>query len=562
MSILGHHKNNKIFIFGIDGGTFDIIKPLVHRGDLPNIASLLKVGANSELASTVPPITAPAWVSFMTGKNPGKHGIFHFIGHTHDSYSGKILSASDIKAKSLWSILSEHGKKLILINIPITFPPKEINGILIPGIGTPPDAQSFTYPQGIYDELLYKIGDYKVDYWDERVFNDSNPSKELIDELIENLNYMTLKRTEAALYLTKEYQWDLCMVVYVLTDRLQHLLWGLMDERHPGHDLRLARHFKESIWDGYKKVDEAMGTILREIGDDVSVIVMSDHGFGPLYKSFFVNNWLLQKGFLKLRRTVPWRLQVTRPSVQRILSKLRLGFLTGFFPEKVNRFSVPKLKMVPKRWADLIDWTKTKVYAADTLGVSINMKGREPHGIIGQGEEFEALLQKVEEELYSLRDPETGELVVDEVARKEKVYSGQYTGEAADLLFAMKDLSYLPYPGRIDSKMLFGKPANNWSGTHRFNGILILKDPRIKRDFTLSRSSILDIAPTILYLFGLPVPKDMDGCVLGEAFFNQVLDEEPVVFSEVKNLAEGVEEDRSAKEEEQVRKHLANLGYL
>lgn len=553
-------KDKKIIIFGIDGGTFDIIRPLVQKGELPNIASLLNSGASAELSSTTPPITAPAWVSFMTGKNPGKHGIFHFIGHIHENYCGRALCASDIRANTLWELLSRHGKRMILINVPITFPPNEINGILIPGIGTPLDSRSFTYPPGIYEELLNKIGDYKIDCSEEAIFHDPNPSKERIDELIENLNYMTLKRTEAVLYLTKEYQWDLCMVVYVLTDRLQHLFWRFMDESHPAHDHHLAMHFREAIWDGYRKVDEAMGTILKETGD-ASVIVMSDHGFGPLYKSFFVNNWLLEKGYLKLRHTMPWRIHGTTSSFQNILSKLRLGFIARFLPDRVKRLTLPRLKVSPKNWKELVDWNKTKAYSADTLGISINLKGREPQGIVGQGEEADALLQKLEEELYALRDPETAELVVDEVLKKEKIYSGQFVEEATDLFFAMKDLSYLPYPGRLDSKALFGRPVNNWSGTHRFNGILMLKDPDIKKGVSLGHSSIMDLAPTILYLFGLPVPKDMDGRVLEEAFCEQALNEQPILFSEAEDVSKCAEEI-GVREEEQVREHLANLGYL
>src|SRR4030042_1544593 len=120
-------KDNKVIIIGIDGGTFDIIRPMVQRGELP------------------------ALVSFMTGKNPGKHSIFEFIGDIHKNYTGRVLSAIDIKAKTIWSLLSDIGKRLILVNLPVTYPPKNVNGIMITGIGTPSEERSFTYPQSIYN---------------------------------------------------------------------------------------------------------------------------------------------------------------------------------------------------------------------------------------------------------------------------------------------------------------------------------------------------------------------------------------------------------------------------
>src|SRR5512139_130949 len=108
----------KIIVIGIDGGTFDIIRPMIELGELPHISSLISKGVSSDLHSTLPPVTAPAWTSFMTGTNPGKHGIFHFIGDTHTQYGGRIFSAADSKSKTLWAILSEHQKRLTLLNIP------------------------------------------------------------------------------------------------------------------------------------------------------------------------------------------------------------------------------------------------------------------------------------------------------------------------------------------------------------------------------------------------------------------------------------------------------------
>src|SRR5262245_3347328 len=358
--------NHKVLVIGIDGGTFDVIRPLIQQGELPNLAALMTAGVSAELSSTIPPITAPAWVSFMTGKNPGKHSIFHFVGHIHRTYTGNILTAADIKAKTLWSILSEHGHRLTLINVPFTYPPMQINGVMVSGFGTPSQDHSFTYPQDLYLELQQRVGDYQIDYddyWSKASANAENPSLDFFDELVQSLNYMTDKRTEAVLYLMKEYPWDFFMAVYVLPDRLQHLFWKFMDPSHPDHDPQLAERYSQVISDGYRKVDEAVGRILGGVEDETTVIVLSDHGFGPLHKYFFVNTWLMQQGWLRLKRALRWRFQGTRPPVEHILRKLRLGVLNHFIPGQLGRLKVPIIKKVSKSWEELIDWSSTKAYA-------------------------------------------------------------------------------------------------------------------------------------------------------------------------------------------------------
>ena len=556
-------KNNRILIIGIDGGTFEIIRPMVERGELPNIEGLMKSGVSADLQSTIPPITAPAWLSFMTGKNPGKHGIFHFIGDTHKTYRGKVKSATDLKAKTIWTILSEHNKYMTLVNVPLTYPPTPINGIMISGIGTPLGSQNFTYPKDIYKELLREVGDYKVDYTDDRILLSGDNISAHLQDLIQNLNYMSAKRTGSVLYLLKRYDWDLFMVVYVIADRLQHIYWKFMDTSHPDHDPELAKLFGKAIFEGYRTVDEAIGRILSEAGNDVTVIIMSDHGFGPLYKCFFVNNWLMKIGLLTLKRTLPIHFSMTHTPVKRILTKLGMGITGKFLPQEILRLRIPRLSMTPKKWDELVDWSRTKAYAADDLGISINLKNREPKGIVNPGEDFEKLLKFVEDELYKLKDSEKGEQVVDRVVRREKLYTGPYVDEAPDLLFAMKGLSYLPDPYRIHSQDIFGPHPNRWSGTHRFNGILMMKGPEIKPSVSLSNPKIIDIAPTILYILDQKVPRGMDGRVLEEAFHPNVLNTYPIIYDE----SEGQEGQKpldllSKGDEEEICRHLKGLGYL
>jgi predicted AlkP superfamily phosphohydrolase/phosphomutase len=554
----------RVLVVGIDGGTFDVIRPLIQEGELPNLAALMTEGVIAELRSTVPPISAPAWISFMTGKNPGKHGFFDFVGNTHRTYVGNALSFADLKVQTLWSILSKHGKRLILLNVPMTYPPAQVNGVVVSGLGAPLDAQDITFPAGVYDELREHVGEYEIDQSIERRFDGQIPSPSSLEDLIQRLHRMTEKRTEAALFLLRNHPWDLFMVVYVMTDRLQHLFWKYRDPSHPDYDQEFAARFGRAISDGYRKVDEAIGRIHREVGDNVTAIVMSDHGSGPLHECFFVNAWLLQRGYLTLKRTLPWRFRATRAPLHRILSRLRLASLTRLLPERINRLGIPRVKRIPKGWQELIDWSRTRAYASGVLGIDINVRGREPHGIVNPGEECEALLQELTRELRGLRHPVTGEPMVHSVMRKEEVYAGPFVEDATDLIFAMQGMQKIPHSRHVTSRRLFGPPPIGWSGAHRFEGILTMRGPKVRQGASLRQAQIADLAPTILCLFGLPIPRDMDGRVLEEAIDLGVLASHPVTYTH----ADGQNRERdnlaplTGEDEERVREHLRNLGYL
>ncbi len=558
------NEPRKIMVIGIDGGTFEVIRPLVQRGELPNLAALMEQGVSGNLLSTVPPITAPAWMSFMTGMNPGKHGFFHFLGNEHRNYVGSVLSAADLRVRTLWSILSEHGKRLILLNVPMTYPPMRVNGVMVSGLGSPLDSQHVTFPPGVYHELGEQVGEYEIDQSIEQRFDGQIPSPASLADLIQRLHRMTEKRTEAAIYLLRKYEWDLFMVVYVITDRLQHLFWRFWDLSHPEYDPDLATRFGRAIADGYRKVDEAIGTIGREVGDDLTIIVMSDHGFGPLHECFFVNAWLYQKGFLAVKRMLPWRFQTGRTPIYRILSRLGLGALRRLLPRHVNQFGIPRIRRIPRGWQELVDWSRTRAYASGPLGININLRGREPHGIVSADGEYEALLRDITRELHVLKHPVTGDPMVDSVLRKEEAYTGPYVEDATDLLFAMKGLACLPHPGNAASRRLFGTPPIGWNGTHRFEGILSMRGPQVRQGAFVKQAQILDLAPTILHLFGLPVPEEMDGRVLEEAIDPELLASHPVAYAHANRLDLGREDGPllPAEDEEQMREHLQNLGYL
>ncbi|GAG67317.1 unnamed protein product [marine sediment metagenome] len=172
-------KDRKVFAFGIDGATFDLISPWCRQGKLPNMSKLLGEAASGILQSTPEPNSAQAWSSFMTGLNPGNHGVYYFLQRKESSYDFEFTNAASRDGKTLWKIASELGKKCIVINVPLTYPPEEINGIMISGMDAPGTNSEFTYPQGIYDELVQEIGEYVIESDASKFFRNGDYRKPL-----------------------------------------------------------------------------------------------------------------------------------------------------------------------------------------------------------------------------------------------------------------------------------------------------------------------------------------------------------------------------------------------
>jgi predicted AlkP superfamily phosphohydrolase/phosphomutase len=548
----------KVIVVGIDGGTFDIIMPMVQNGKLPHIASLMNEGVRAELKSTIPPVTAQAWVSFMTGKNPGKHGVFGFQEHPSSGYNRPFINASSIRSKTLWNILTENGRKLGLLNVPITYPAEKVNGFIIPGmLGVPAAARkenlSFTYPPELYREILENVGPYQIGYFPGKV-----ALSKVRDKYIENWSKITELRKKVTLYLMQRFEWDFFMVVFKSTDIIQHHFWRYYDQGHPDYDLPLAEKYGGVIPDFYQKVDRAIGEILEPLPSSTTVILMSDHGFGPLHKRVFLNRWLIEKRLLKLKAsTLPLLKYKFHPLVYKLLHRIGYGGVGGVFPNDSD--------VDPRDFLNIphfIDWPKTKAYSGSPTeqGLYINLKGREPSGIVRPGDEYENLRDFLIDQLYEIRD-ESGQRLVETVYKKEDIYTGPYLGQAPDIFVIFRKSEYAIYNGIYQKNLL--EEVKKVSGTHRMNGIFLMKGEGLKRNGLLRGCHIMDIAPTVLYLLGLPIPDDMDGKVLTDAFGPQYLNVNKIVFSTpVSPVKYETRDVYSSEEAEKIREELKSLGYI
>jgi predicted AlkP superfamily phosphohydrolase/phosphomutase len=496
----------KTLIIGIDGATFNILLPMIKKGQLPNISKMLNNGVYGDLRSIFPPITFPAWTSMKTGKNPAKHGVFDFLrGIPYTSENNCEISIADQKEKSFWKILSENNYKVGVINVPATYPPEKVNGVFISGFGTPTLNSEFTYPSQIKKEII-KNCKFEFDIIEQR-----KNGKE--KQFIKKITKTTKKITKTILYILEKNNFDFLMINYMAVDQTQHFFYGYRDENHPLYDEKKS-HYGSVIDDIYKLIDEQIGIILSKISEDTNIFLVSDHGFGPYLKSVYLNEWLEKQGLLerKIKDNKESEIKkIPKIMIEKVADKIGPGF-AKYLPSALKNRANAYIS-----WINDIDWEKTKAYSGGYPGkIYINLKGREKHGIVNHGKEYEDILKEIEIKIRELKDPVTNEKIVTEIYRKNEIYNGKYSDIAPDLMVVLKDMSYLNHVGFLKGK-IFYPPLQG--GDHRLNGIFIAYGPDIKNQGKkIENLSICDIAPTILQIFNVSLLKDFDGKVLKNIF--------------------------------------------
>ncbi len=332
-------SKEKVVVLGIDGVPCSLLRRFIEEGIMPNLAGIVNKGTLSAMTASVPEVSSTSWSTFMTGMNPGRHGIYGFMELQKSSYKWKFPDSGDVRSETLWEIAGKNNKKSIVLNVPSTYPAKEINGILTAGF-VALDLRKATYPQSAYEYL--KSIDYKMDV-NTRKAQESNEA--LADEILDAFE----KRKKAFLHFLDNGDWDLFVGVVTETDRLHHYLWSaLVDEGHPQHTFFI---------DFYKKLDEFIGDMYNRTGDDVPFIIMSDHGFTTIKKEIYINTWLKEKGYLKFSNDDP------------------------------------------KSMEDML--AESRVFALDPSRLYFHMKGKYPEGSV-EADEYDNLREKLKEELLSL----------------------------------------------------------------------------------------------------------------------------------------------------------------
>ncbi|OYT27601.1 MAG: hypothetical protein B6U97_01025 [Candidatus Altiarchaeales archaeon ex4484_96] len=472
----------RVIVLGLDGATFDLISPWVEQGKLPTFKKLMDEGALSPLESVIPPNTLPAWPCFLSGKNPGKLGIFDF---KKKRLKG-LTASTDIKSETIYDILSKHKRKSIIVNVTGTYPPTKINGFMVSKFG----GNIKTHPPELAGEIRKKIG------WDVEKYGSVQPMETLIanDECVKNIAFYLMD---------KQQDNTLTMLVLDTPDYSHHFYWSDQDK----------------VYRGYEAMDGFVFEFLELLKPEDHLFIMSDHGGGHIYKIFHTYTWLMREGYLQFKKsssdkTILGKLGISQEKIYSFIKKIPFAV---FLAKKIRKS--PSLNVIPRSDRE-IDFSKTRVYSSlssgPVIGLDINLMEREG-GIVPESM-YEDLRAELIEKAKKIRDPDTGEPVFERIYLKEELYSGKYTANAPDVILITNELKYQAIKGVYGDFIISEPGVREGKGIHRLYGIFMAYGPQIKKGFSFDNAKLIDLAPTILHLLDMPLSPDMDGKVLKQIF--------------------------------------------
>jgi len=456
----------RVLVIGLDAASPELVFEKF-REDLPNLTFMAERGLYGRLRSCHPPITIPAWIVMVTSVNPGRLGLYGFRHRKGRSYTETTLPSSlSVKEKRIWDYVGEAGGKVCLVAVPPTYPPHPVNGWLISCMMTPDTKRQYTYPMELRSEVESLVGEYVIDVPFRREERES---------VLKEIYVMTEKRFKVVKHLLTSKPWSFFMLVEIGLDRIQHAFWKYFDREH--HLYEPGNKFENAVRDYYKYLDREVGEILKLVGDDTIVIVVSDHGAKRMKGAFCMNEWLMREGYLKLKKE----------------------------PEGVMELEKCE-----------VDWSKTTAWAwgGYYARIFINVKGREKDGVVDP-RDYESTREQLKREIEGIKGPK-GEKWDTKAYKPEELYP-VCNGDPPDLLVYLDDL-YWRSAGTIGHNTLY-LPENDTGpddAVHDYDGIFILYDPK-KNVSGRVDITIYDVAPTVLKLMGLQVPRGMEGRALEES---------------------------------------------
>jgi predicted AlkP superfamily phosphohydrolase/phosphomutase len=534
-----------VLVIGLDGATWSLLAPWARAGRLPALARLMDRGTWGPLTSTIPALTLPAWSSFMTGKNPGGHGIYAFHRMAFDRYdSAGLANAGDLRAVRIWDVAAHAGKRVGVINVPPSYPLRPIpNGYLVSCMLTPPGA-AFTEPPEVAGEL----GEYEIDLPPPKNLRRSDPDyHERALAYLQGMRRQTRLRADATARVMAARPSDGVCVVFYAPDRVQHYFWEYVDPEHPA-PAGLDDDVRAALLAVYDELDQAIGRLVDAAGPDANVVLLSDHGFGTKpERSVRVNRWLANRGLL--RRHAFW---TTR---RRIVRKVFPASWRARY-DTLDHILVNRARS--RAWSEAL--------FTGTAGIWVHVRGRYPLGCVAPGAEYERVRDQILRGLGALTD-DSGQRVFHSVRRREDVYRGPYVGEAPDLV-AVCDrrfgIIFESLRRELRTPELFGPYEElGYTGTHDPAGIYLFAGPAAAALGEHRAFPIEATAPTLLHLLDVPVPEDHDEPVMASVLRPDFLAAHPI------RTAPPLDESsvapagwRSSEDEAHVAEHLRALGYF
>lgn len=493
----------RVLIIGIDGCTWNILQPLIESDFMPNFAKLIEQGNSFTLQSTIPPVTAPAWTSFLTGKKVSKHRIYDFINYIPESRDIILNNSRTIRTQTIWTLLSDAGFKVGCINAPMTFPVYDVNGFMISGFDTPGTESSFIFPP---DEKDYFLDNYP-NYEFETV--DTNIDLENFDRNLQFIEKLIKLRTEVSIDFYKRYKPDVLMAHFQNLDALQHALYGLLT----GKTGVFSQIHVDKVKELYQTLDTHLGRILQIFDMDSMKIVLSDHGFTNLEGTAFPNRILIDNGYLKVNRSfIKNQKTHIHRNIDKVYDKLPMSVKRAYrFVKKSSSVILTGHNVRASTFnISNVDWENTLAFTA--MGSLCGFIYINKDNLINNS--YENLTDEIIRLFCSQRD-ENGDNLFLEVNRTENFYGSMQDNEPDIVIFPKKGVTIsLETHGRH----YFERNKQITRGTHDPNGILVISGEGIKRVKNDIVPRIYDIVPTLLYTLDISIPASVDGEVIYELF--------------------------------------------
>jgi len=553
----GKNPGDRLLIIGLDGFSYNTVNKFFNEDGLPNICKLMKEGSSGLLESPPPFRSWSGWNCIVSGTNIGKHG---FIGPEAYIPSKNTIIPIDTRhrlIKPFWNILSEAGKRVIVLNMPATYPPDRVNGLIISGIGISNSCRSFTYPEYLSEELR-KWG-----------FEPFKPREHKEEEYFNQAQ----KTFDLAKYLMAKTNWDLFMVVFEGTDTFQH-------------------HFPlDKIEKFYAIIDNYIGGFLESINDDkTTVMICTDHGMTPYKCLFHVERWLHRQGYLILNdnKKIESQKNEIRIQMAKALKEkkgLKAYVLYKFlkFCEKVKyRMNMPSIPFLQfPEWAmdrkemtlkgkyariiDPVDREKSRCFTIQidnvtcSGGIRVNYRYFRNVTKNDRLQKYDELREGLIEDLKNIQDPKTGDWIFEAIFRREDIYEGPATTRMADIIFVLKD-HYRCAIFSADSHDIvnhdFLSDVREIKRSHNGDGIFVLRGKGVKSGYNIKGMKNVDVTPLILYILDSDIPLYMDGRIPEEIFEAEYLENNPIKYyaddgydKEAIILSEKMGMDRSIEEE-------------
>ena len=522
----------RFLLIGLDGAEPSLVEPWMDAGWLPNLARLRGGGAYVRCASTTPPVTFPAWTTCVTGVNPGKHGIFDFTRMREGAYAIEFVNSTQRGAPALWNILSAAGKRVGVLGVPSTYPPETVNGFMVSGFDSPVCTRvdrSFVSPSELFPEVRgWRFADFQ-----ETGIGCGWHAKALA-KLLEGV----AAKESTALRLYRREPWDFFMVVFGESDTVAHHFWMFHDPKSPRHQ----PGFERAIAQVYQRLDEAVGRLADAAGPDVTVGVVSDHGFGGAGTGVVhLNNWLARMGYLRFSG-----------GGEPLLKQAALTLVPGAWRGALFR----RLRGMASRAESAsrfrgIDWAHTTAWSEELNyfpSVRVNLCGRELNGQV-DAREYEGFCERLCADLRAWAP-------IGKAWRRDDLFEGPFVDRAPDIILELAleggySHSCLRARGgslfrRIGPEEYLGGKERGMNGNHRPTGVLFLSKPT-----PAGFARLEDVAPTVLAEMGVPVPP-MDGASLLE----------PGVTAESVPFAPQASRTYSPDQAGAVERRLRDLGYF